>query len=486
MTRDEAMDLYRRYRAKHEAATNQNNERNDMNKNESMMSYLKYPIIAVTAIIVLTVVTSVVKCFCHKLENQNLAVVQSFGGHLEVRKTSGWWFQILPTITQYPKAGMYRLNAEDGDSLEIQFNNKSKAAMNAAIGYRIDGADDETIIALHQQVEGDDEKVWQMVLTALNTESQSITTKYDPSSVIGGEKFDKMVEEISSAIMHNPNLLTHGIDVNYFAVDGRPIPDEETEAQFARQKEADLARRLAEAEKQRLEAETIRTQAEYARQIAEQKGQAEAQMAKDVQSAEREKKIAEIEAQKKVEIEKLNKEQTLIQMAKEKEAAEIEAQKQKAIALVEAAKRVEVEKLSKEQVLIQMTKEKEAAEIEAQKQKAIALVEAGKLREVAEIQKQTEEANLEAIKLRAEQEVEQAKAKKQSIELSGAMSETRKAEIELQRQIAQYKWKGVADGLAGITLPAMVALGDGGSGNNDALGRLINTLTVERLSALAE
>lgn len=455
---------------------------------EATRKFIKLGIGIVVTIVAIVSATMLIRTFAHKLENQNLAIVQSFSGDIEVRRAAGWWFQPWPTITTYPKAGMYRLNAEDGDSLEILFNNKSKAALNAAIGYRIDGASDDVIIALHQQVEGDDEKVWQMVLTALNTESQSITTKYDPSSVIGGEKFDKMVEEISAAIMHNQNLLDHGIDVNYFAVDGRPIPDEETEAQFARQKEADLARRLAEAEKQKLEAETIRTQAEYARQIAEQKGQAEAQMAKDVQSAEREKKLAEIEAQKKVEVEKLNKEQTLIQMAKEKEAAEIEAEKQKAIALVEAAKRVEVEKLNKEQTLIQMAKEKEAAEIEAQKQKSIALVDADKIREVAEIQKKTEEANLEAIKLRAEQEVESAKAKKQSIELSGAITEVQKAEIELQRQIAQYKWKGIADGLAGMTLPAMLTIseGSGKGGNETSLDKLIHTMTLEKIQEVGK
>lgn len=382
--------------------------------------------------------------FAHKLENQNLAIVQSFGGHLEVRRTPGWWFQAWPTIVQYPKAGMYRLNAEDKDSLEIQFNNKSKALMNAAIGYRIDGATDEVIVNLHQQVEGDDEKIWQMVLTALNTESQSITTKYDPSSVIGGDKFETMVQEIYNAIIHNKSLLEHGIDVNYFAVDGRPIPDKETEEQFAKQKEADLAKRLAEAEKLKLEAETIRTQAEYAKHIAEQKGQAEAQMAKDVQSAEREKKLAEIEAEK----------------------------------------RVAVEKLNKEQILIQMAKEKEAAEIEVAKQKAVAIVEADKLREVAEIQKKTEAANLEAIKLRAEQEIEKAKAKKQSIELSGAITEVQKAQLELERQIAQYKWEGIAKGLAGMKLPAMLTIG-GASGKDvkqTSLDKLIEVMTLEKLT----
>ena len=412
-------------------------------QHEAFMKFAKTAIgFAVCALVAIFGIV-LIRTFAHKLENQNLAVVQSFSGTVEVRRQAGWWFQPWPTIVQYPKAGMYRLNAEDKDSLEIQFNNKSKALMNAAIGYRIDGSTDDVIINLHQQVEGDDEKIWQMVLTALNTESQSITTKYDPSSVIGGDKFETMVQEIYTAIIHNKSLLEHGIDVNYFAVDGRPIPDKETEEQFAKQKEADLAKRLAEAEKLKLEAETIRTQAEYAKHIAEQKGQAEAQMAKDVQSAEREKKLAEIEAEK----------------------------------------RVAVEKLNKEQILIQMAKEKEAAEIEIQKQKAVAIVEADKLREVAEIQKKTEAANLEAIKLRAEQEIEKAKAKKQSIELSGAITEVQKAQIELERQIAQYKWEGIAKGLAGMKLPAMLTIGgaSGKDGKQNSLDKLIEVMTLEKL-----
>jgi len=406
---------------------------------KKLASFALRVVIAVFAIVA-------IRTFCHKLENQNLAIVQSFSGAVEVRREAGWWFQPWPTITVYPKAGMYRLNAEDGDSLEIQFNNKSKAMMNAAIGYRIDGADDGTIVALHQQVEGNDEKIWQMVLTCLNTECQSITTKYDPSSVIGGDKFEPMVNEISQSILHNENLRSHGIDVNYFAVDGRPLPDKETEEQFAKQKEADLARRLAEAEKLKLEAETIRTQANYEREIAEFKGKADAETAKLKTEALRQKELAEIDAQKQVEVAKF-----------EKQRAEIEVEKAK-----------------------------EVARIEAEKAKEVANIEAEKLFTVAEIQKKTEKENLEAVKLRAEQEVEKAKAKKQSIELSGAITEVQKAEIELQRQVAQYKWESIGKGLAGMKLPNMVTLGSpGASAGADSLGRLIDTLTVERLTNIS-
>lgn len=317
--------------------------------------------------------------FAHKLENQNLAIVQSMTGDVEVRRTPGWWLQISPTIWEYPKAGIYQLNSKDRDSLEIQFNNKSKAIMNAAIGYRIDTASDDILIALHQQVEGNDDKIWKMVLTALNTVAQSITTKYDPSMVIGGDKFETMIKEMCATIIHNPELLKHGIDVNYFAVDGRPIPDKDTEDQFNKQREADLARRLAEAEKLKLESEKIKVEANYEKEIAEFKGRADAETAKMVTEAERQKKLAEIEAQKKVEIEKLAKEELLVKMNKEKEAAEIEASKRLTI---------------------------------------------------AEIQKKTEAEQLKIIEIQAQQKVASANAKKQEIELSGAITEQERVRLE--------------------------------------------------------
>ena len=322
----------------------------------------------VGAVALIVIAVAVVLQFAHKLENQNLAIVQSMTGDVDVRKTAGWWIQVSPTITEYPKAGIYRLNSKDRDSLEIQFKNKSTATLNVNIGYRIDGASNETLIALHQQVEGKDEKIWTMLLTALNTTAQSVTTKYDPSDVIGGDKFDTMIMEMYTAIMHNNELLKHGIDVNYFAVDGRPIPDPNTKAQFDKQREADLAKRLAEAEKLKLEAETIRTKAQYDREVAEFKGKADAETAKMTTEAERTKKLAEIAAQQKVEVEKLEKEQMLIKASKELE--------------------------------------------------------------VAEIAKQTEEKKLEITKIKADQKIVDAQAKQKEIELSGAITEQERIKLE--------------------------------------------------------
>lgn len=329
--------------------------------NKAISSLIVAGIIAIVGII----------CFTQTLhcnDVQNLQVIQSITGEVTVRKDAGWYSMLCPRIWTYPKAGIYRLNAKDKDLLDIQFNNKSTAQLRANIGYRIDTASNEVIIALHQQVEAEDEKIWQMILTALNTAAQSITTKYDPSDVIGGDRFEPMIKEIYSAIIHNSELLKHGIDVNYFAVDGRPIPDDATQKQFANQREADLSRRLAEAEKIKLEAEKLKVEAQYAREIAEFKGKADAETAKLKTEAEREKELATIAAQQKVEVEKLEKEQMLVKASRELE--------------------------------------------------------------VAEITKQTEEKQLEIIKIKADQKIAEAQAKQKEIELSGAITEQERVKLE--------------------------------------------------------
>ena len=335
-------------------------------------------------VIIVSILAIVVTCmFAHKLENQELGIVQSLNGDVVVRRQAGWWIQVSPTITKYPKAGIYQLNAKDRDMLDIQFNNKTTARLSANIGYRIDTATDEQLVALHQQVEGNDEKVWQMLLTALNTIAQSVSTKYDPSEVIGGDKFEPMIREISGIIMHNAELLKHGIDVNYFAVNGRPLPDDNTQKQFERQKEADLARRLADAEKVKLEAEKLKVEANYKMQIAEMQGRADAETAKLKTEAMREKELATIAAQKQVDVAKLEKERATIEMEKTKEVAKLEAEK----------------------MLV-----------------------------VAEVQRKTEAENLEVIKLQAAQKIATAEAKKKEIELSGAITETERIKLEVDKE----------------------------------------------------
>ena len=371
----------------------------------------------------------------HQTDTQNFNVVQSLTGDVSIRRNAGIWFKFFPKVWTYPKASIEicSVNAKENDPFIIQFNNKSTAKLNCQIGYRLDGSTDEQLIALHQEVEGIEEKVWFMVYTRLNTELQKVATQFDPSDVVGGEKFPQFEQACSKAVLHNADLLSHGIDVNSFTIDGKPDPDKETKDGLDKQRDADLARRKALAEKEQLEAETIRTTANYAREIAEFKGKADAETAKLKTEAEREKELATIAAQKQVEVAKLEKEKAVIEVERQKEVAKVEAEKQFA---------------------------------------------------VAEVQKKTEAEKLEAIKLQAEQKVAEAEAKKVAIEKSGAITEIQQAEIELRRQCEQYKWEGIAKGLAGITLPQMVTLGGSADGkaNGNALDQLIQMMTLEKLN----
>jgi len=365
---------------------------------------------------------------------QNLQVIQSIDGDITVRRTGGWYTMICPRIWEYPKASVEICNKKDKDAILMQFSNKSTAELACQIGYRIDSTNDEQIVKLHQLVEGDEEKIWKIVQTSLQTAAQRIASQYTPSESV--EKFDEFQAKISAAILHDPDLLSKGIDVVSFTCAGLPEYDSETKAQFTKQKEADLAKRLAEAEKIKLEAEKLKVEANYQMQISEQKGQAEAEMAKAVQAAEKEKKLAEIAASKQVEVAKLDKEK---------------------------------------------------AEIEVEKQKQVAKIEAEKLLAVAEVQKKTEAEKLEAIKLQAEQKVAEAEAKKVAIEKSGAITELQQAELDLQKAIAQYKWESIGKAIAGVKLPQMMNIGTSADGKNgiSALDQLIQTMTVEKLGTIS-
>ena len=337
------------------------------------------------AVIMLIAVIGYCVIFANKLNNQNLAVVQAFTGETVVRRDPGWWIQCSPTIWEYPKAGIYicSQDSKEHDPFIISFNNKSTATMNAQLGYRIDGASDEKIIALHQAAEGNDDKIWQLVVGTVNTEAQKISTTFDPSDVMGGDKFPDFVIALQKAIIHNKELLESGIDIDKFNVIGKPIPDKSTEHQFNMQREADLAKRLAASKVKQLEAETEQERAEAARKTEHEKIEAQALMAKEKLDYERQKQNETIAAEKKL---------ALAQIAKQE------------------------------------------AEVKAQQEAEVARIEADKLLKVAEIDKQTELARLEKIKLIAQQTVETAKAKKEAIALAGEITETERMKLEIEKE----------------------------------------------------
>ena len=357
----------------------------------------------------------------HVNDVQNLQVIQSIDGDITVKREGGWYTMICPRIWEYPKASVEICKEADKDAILMQFSNKSTATLNCQIGYRIDSTNDEQIIKLHQQVEGSDEKIWAKVRTTLQTVAQCVASQYTPSESV--EKFPEFAKKIADTIIHEKNLLSEGIDVVSFTCAGLPKYDKETVEQFAKQKEADLAKRLAAAEKEKLEAEILKTEANYKRELAEFRGKAEAETAKMTTEAERTKKLAEIAAQQKVEVEKLEKEQMLVKASKELE--------------------------------------------------------------VAEITKQTEQKQLEIIKIKADQKVADAQAKQKEIELSGAITEQERVKLEFDMKTKIGVAAEMAKTYAHWN-PQVIQV-SGGNGNvSSATSSLDNFLNMEAAKAAIE
>lgn len=401
-----------------------------------MNSFAKF---CIGVVVLLVITVAVTLQFAHKLENQNLAIVQSMNGDVEVRKSAGWWIQVSPTITEYPKAGIYICSQEskEHDPFIISFNNKSTATMNAQLGYRIDGAPDEKIIALHQAAEGRDDKIWQLVVGTVNTEAQKVSTTFDPSDVMGGDKFPEFVTALQKVIIHNKELLESGIDIDKFNVIGKPIPDKQTEQQFNLQREADLAKRLAASKVKQLEAETEQERAEALRKTEHEKIEAQALMAKEKLDYERQKQNETIAAEKKL---------ALAQIAKQE------------------------------------------AQVRAEQEAEVAKVEANKILTVAEIEKQTEAARLEKEKLVAEQVKVAALAKKEQVEKSGAITEKEKIQLEIDMKTKIGVAEAYGKALATAKLPQMMVVGgsDGKASNANPFDILLQTMTLEKLNAVTQ
>ena len=362
----------------------------------------------------------------HVNDVQNLQVIQDLGGEISIRREGGWYVKVCPRIWTYPKACNYFFSnddkqSKDHDAPTVRYANTGTGTLNCQVLYRIDLADDETIIKLHEIAQGDDQIIEQRVLSTLTTIAQSAASKINSTDAI--KQYDKFYMDIRKQFVGNEELKKQGIFIEDFVLAGEPGFDPKTKELFLAQQTADLMKQTAEAEKLKLMSEKEKTIAQYDKEQAENEGKAKALMAKEVTDAERTKKLAEIAAQQKVEVEKLEKEQMLVKASKELE--------------------------------------------------------------VAEIAKQTEQKQLEIIKIKADQEIATAEAKKIAIEKSGAITELQQAEIELQRQIAEYKWKAIGTGIASVKLPSVLTLGNGdGKIGVNPLDNLINTLTIEKINTI--
>lgn len=378
------------------------------------------PKVWITAAVTILLAVVICAAFIHVNDVQNFQVVQSLSGNIEVRSDGGFYFQVMPRKWTYPKVNSVFFSNEeaestDQDGINVIFLNKGHGDISCQVVYRL-FTDMESITKMHQYAAGDMDIVDDLVLAKIKESAMEHASRMTSSQAV--EDREKLADSIRGDIVNNKALKDIGIVVEQFSIT-RIAFDNKTNSLFAKQQEADLQKKTAEAEKQRLIMEKERTESEYAKQIAEAKGKAETEMMRSTTDAERQKKLAEIEASKKVEVEKLAKEE--------------------------------------------------------------ALVKAQKQLELAELNKKEEQIRLETIKIQAEQRIAEAKAKEQQIKLSGAISEEVRYRLDVEKETRVEVAKAIAAGLGNTKLPSTMIIGAGTTKDGcTAIENLLQLITVQK------
>jgi len=311
---------------------------------------------------------------------------------------------------------------EDGDtttdkSVKVVFKDKGTASFSAQVVY-------ETPIALADQVEfhklakGKMEVASKTVQTALNQACRFVASGMTASEFI--EKQEQVVLDINEQ-MKNNKLVSAKWHIEIVDVQISDIkPDDMTLQLFAKQQEALLNAKTAEAKESEFKMKKLETEADYEQQIAQAKGEADMVAMTATTDARREAELATIEAQRKVDVQELQK--------------------------------LEAQALS------------DKMEIDANALFLVAEIDAEAKLKVAEI------AKLSAIE-QASAIVALAEAEEEKIRLAGAMTEQERVRLEIQKE----QNIGVADAWAnGNRLTPDFIIGGGGEGGN--VGDINSTL----------
>ena len=378
--------------------------------------------IAVIAAVVLGIVVSSV--FLHSNNVQNFQVIQSVNGAIEIRSDGGYYFRAFPRIWTYPKVNTVFFSNETKESKDrdgVQVRFSNKGEGDVSCQVVYRLYTDQESIKRMHTYSGGNIDVIDNLILS-KLKDIAMTCASNITSSQAIEDREEFATNIRKFFVNNKELKDAGIVVEQFSITKINF-DKITTDLFQAQQKADLQKKTAEAEKQNLIMQKERTEAEYQQQIAASRGKAEVEKIKAVTDAQRQKELAEIKAQQEVAVAELAKQQ--------------------------------------------------------------ATVEARKKLEVAEIQKQEETAKLEVIKIQAEQKVAAAKAREQEIKLSGAMTEQEKIRLEIDKDTKIGVAKAWADGIAKMTLPNTLMVGNGGSASASPVNDLINLMTVEKAKAVS-
>lgn len=370
--------------------------------------------------------------FCNEI--QNFQITQTPGGDVAIHKDGGYYAEWFPHVWTYPKREslfFFTKFDEQGNKVEFDasaktswdetkgsrpiqpaiefvFKNKGKGYLSANIIYSLINDNDKTL-KMHEYFGGNrdelDKKVMSKVMDIVGSSGSEI------ASSEGIEDLKALKAKIKDDVVSNQELKELGITIEMMDVTAINF-DAATLKLFSQQRENDLMKEIAKAEKARALEEKERAIAKAEASKAEAEGKANVLKAQEV----------------------------------------IEAEKRKELATIKAQEEVEVAKLAKDK-----------AEQEAEKEAAVAKIEANKLKEVAEIEKQTQTVQLETAKLQAQQMEVEAEAKKRQIELADDVSNKVKLEIETKKEVEIAKFEAIAKAFQNCTWPRALMLNIGGA-----------------------
>lgn len=381
-------------------------------------------ILFITVGVVLFIALIITCCCMHNNNIQNVQVVQSLTGDVEIRSVGGFYFKVFPKIWTYKKTNQVAFSfvtaeSKDKDGVHVFFSNKGQGDISTQVTYNVSTERDK-ILKMHELAQGNDDIIDRRILATIREVTMREAGLITSSEAI--EKREEFAEKIRKVLLHNPDYLALGIDITQFTITDITFDDLTIQA-YKKAQEADLQKKTAEAEKLNLVMQKEKTIAEYERQVAESKGKAEVEKIKAITDAERQKELAEIKAKQEVTVAELSKQQ--------------------------------------------------------------ASIEANKKLEVAEIQRKEEATRLEIIKIQADQKIAGAKAKEQEIKLSGAITESERVKLEFDMNTKVNVAKALAEGLGKMKLPSTMIIG-GSNSTTNSLENLLNLMIIEKSSKLAK
>ena len=361
--------------------------------------------------------------------NQDFQIIQSMDGKMSIQSKGGYYGKFFPTVWTYDKQRTIYYSkladeSKDNDALPVRFANKGTGDVSVQVIVKL-FSDEPTMLKMHEYARGDVGIIENIIYAKLKEIAMSVASTMSSNDAI--ENYSNFNEGMRKQIVNNVELKEKGIFIEQFSITAIDF-DQQTKMQFKKQQEIELARKEAEANKIKFETELSTVKVQYEREQAESEGKAKVVMIKETTDAERQKQLAEIEAQKKVEVAKLEAEQ---------------------------------------------------AKIDANRQKEVAIIEATKLKETAKL-------NKEAAELDAQRVVTLAQAKQKELELAKGLSEYDKFALTIQKEIEIQKAEKVANAIRGLQLPSTMIIGGSNGANNNAnpVMDLINVLLVKEAKNL--